>query len=106
MAINCKWSSVLGKGIKKYPNGKENVITFYGGGNVVTCMCYENKNLYSFIIDKEHAKAWLTKQELDLENIEIYIHKDKHIDKESRNLAKIFIEQKIPFTYKEFEYSI
>lgn len=103
MAINCKWNYVLGKGKKKYRElNEEQEITFYGGGNVICCMCYENKNLYSFIIDKEHAKAWLNKKELALEEIEIYIHEDKYMNNESKKLAKLFIEHKIPFNYKEF----
>lgn len=52
MAITCEWERPLGKATTKYGES----VTFYGGGNVLCVMCYDNKNLENFIVDIQHFK--------------------------------------------------
>lgn len=108
MDINCKWSAIQGKAKKIVNCGGELVIrdiTFYGGGNVLSCICYEDsKNLYSFFIDSKHAKSFINNEnDLGLNDIIIYIHEDKKLNKDCKILAKLLIELKIPFTYKIYD---
>lgn len=104
MAITCEWKHKLGKATKYLSLPSQDIaseISIYGGGNVMFVACYEhNKELYCFAIDKKHAKNFIDAKTLDLKDIEIYIHDDKHINKEAKEVAKLFIDLGIEFTYK------
>lgn len=106
MAITCLWKNLLGQATLTLntPNGtQKETISIYGGGNCLAVFCYENKNLYNFWANNQHVKnimkdniEYLTE---NLSNIKIFAYKDKILNKEACNVAKILLKYGIEFTY-------
>lgn len=88
MAITCKWENPLAKAT----NEQGQKVTFYGGGNVLACICYENKVLENFIVDKKHFKACEYKG-TEYRNIRVYM--DRGI--EAKNLIDCLLLGKFDF---------
>lgn len=107
MSVTCKWEYKLGSATKVIitPDADYKYeISFYGGGNCLFVACYEeNKNLYTFASDRKHAKSFLTDMSLDLKDVKIYVHPDKSVNKQCKDLAKLFVDLGITFSlvYKE-----
>ena len=105
MAVTCMWEYELGRGKQKLKTPKETIVydvSFYGGGNCLFVACYKDtKNLYTFATDVKHAKAFLTKEQLGLSDIVIFIEKNKKVNQQCKALAKLFVELSIPFNLIE-----
>ena len=107
MSVTCEWKYKLGTAKKAYwvdDSYTEEDITFYGGGNCLFVAVYEKtKNLYTFAIDKKHAKSFITNKSLDLWNVRVFIHDDKYVNKQCKDLAKLFVDLGVCFSLVQGE---
>lgn len=100
MAITCNWKHKLGTCYGKYDYEQKEQLTIYGGENCTAIICFANKNLYSFIIDKEHLKKMaIYNNNCEMKNVKLFITNDKKLNSEIKKLAKMFIDCNIEFSY-------
>ena len=110
MAVTCLWKNLLGQAMLTLntPDGTQREkIEIYGGGNCLAIFCYENKNLYNFWIDNQHVSN-VAKQDVkllteNLSDIKIFAYKDKVLNKETCDVAKVLLKYGIEFTYVKKE---